>query len=181
MYAVVAAGGKQYRVQPEAKLKLEKLAGKAGDVAKLEQVALLHDGSTLHTGAPYINGAAVYVIIESQEKDDKVIIFKKKRRHNYRRKKGHRQQITVARVLQIAADGKLTADVASLQQKIDQERAKKQSLTQKVEGKSKNTQDVEDVSNLNREEIMAASKKKKTTKKKVAKKTAKKKTAKRKK
>jgi large subunit ribosomal protein L21 len=98
MFAVVRTGGKQYRVAPEQKIVVERLPGEAGDTITLSDVLMVSDGGAYKAG----NGVTVKAEIVAQNKGDKVIIFKKKRRHNYRRKRGHRQQQTVLRIVEIA-------------------------------------------------------------------------------
>jgi large subunit ribosomal protein L21 len=99
MFAVIKTGGKQYKVQPGAILKTEKLAGVAGDVVELTDVLAVSGGEgDLRLGNPLVAGAKVTAVILEQKKDPKIIVFKKKRRHNYRRKKGHRQQVTLLKI-----------------------------------------------------------------------------------
>jgi large subunit ribosomal protein L21 len=98
MFAVVRTGGKQYRVAPEQKIVVERMAGEAGDTVTLSDVLLVSDGSTTKAG----NGVKVTAEIVAQNKGEKVIIFKKKRRHNYRRRNGHRQLQTVLKIVEIA-------------------------------------------------------------------------------
>ena len=93
MFAVVRTGGKQYRVAADDKILVEKLDGEAGDTVVLETL-MLGDGGLLTAGG-------VTAEIVAQTKADKVIIFKKKRRHNYRRKNGHRQQLTVLKIVSV--------------------------------------------------------------------------------
>jgi large subunit ribosomal protein L21 len=98
MFAIVRTGGKQYRVAAGDKIAVEKLAGEAGDTITLSDVLLagsegaLADASTVTVSAEII----------AQAKSEKVIVFKKRRRHNYRRKNGHRQQLTLLRILSVA-------------------------------------------------------------------------------
>lgn len=105
MYAVVKTGGKQYRVSKDDILRVERLAGDAGDVVTLDQVLMVGDGKDVTVGEPMIAGAAVAAEIVEQARDDKIIVFKKRRRQNYRRKKGHRQHRTVLKVTDILTDG----------------------------------------------------------------------------
>jgi len=97
MFAVVRTGGKQYRVAPGDKIVVEKLDGNAGDKITLGEVLLAGEGSSLKS----TNGLTVAAEIVAQAKGDKVTVFKKRRRHNYRRKKGHRQQLTILRIVAI--------------------------------------------------------------------------------
>ena len=101
MFAIIRTGGKQYKVQKDDTIRVEKLDGKAGASVNLEEVLFLSDGGKL--GEPTIKGASVSAEIVEQTRDDKVIIFKKKRRQNYRRKNGHRQHVTVLKITGIKA------------------------------------------------------------------------------
>jgi large subunit ribosomal protein L21 len=97
MFAIVRTGGKQYRVAAGDKIVVEKLAGAAGDTITLDDVLLAGDGGELKSTA----GLTVSAEIVAQAKADKVTVFKKKRRHNYRRKRGHRQQLTILKIVAI--------------------------------------------------------------------------------
>jgi large subunit ribosomal protein L21 len=103
MFAVIRTGGKQYKVAKNDVIKVEKLAGEAGDSLDLEDVLMVGDGEEVTAGTPALHGAKVTATVLEQMRDDKVIIFKKKRRHNYRRKNGHRQHLTVLRITEITA------------------------------------------------------------------------------
>ncbi|MEC7489723.1 MAG: 50S ribosomal protein L21 [Pseudomonadota bacterium] len=110
MYAVVKTGGKQYRVEKDDVLTVEKLAGDAGATVELEHVLAINDGKGLTVGTPLLKGARVAATVLEQKKADKVVVFKKKRRKNYRRTKGHRQQITVIRINDILSKSKAAAE-----------------------------------------------------------------------
>jgi large subunit ribosomal protein L21 len=97
MFAIVRTGGKQYRVAPGDKIVVEKLAGNAGDSVDLTDVLLAGEGSDLKS----TDGLSVQAEIIAQAKADKVTVFKKRRRHNYRRKAGHRQQLTILKIVSI--------------------------------------------------------------------------------
>jgi large subunit ribosomal protein L21 len=97
MFAIVRTGGKQYRVAAGDKIVVEKLAGEAGDSVTLDDVLLAGDGGELKS----TDGLIVAAEIIAQAKADKVIVFKKRRRHNYRRKAGHRQQLTILKIVSI--------------------------------------------------------------------------------
>jgi large subunit ribosomal protein L21 len=97
MFAIVRTGGKQYRVAAGDKIVVEKLAGEAGDSVTLSDVLLAGEGGDLKSTA----GLTVAAEIIAQAKADKVTVFKKRRRHNYRRKAGHRQQLTILRIVSI--------------------------------------------------------------------------------
>src|SRR6185503_19666649 len=97
MFAVVRTGGKQYRVSAGDKIAVEKLAGNAGDTIDLGDVILAGDAGELKDVAK----VKVAAEIIAQAKSEKVTVFKKRRRHNYRRKAGHRQQMTLLRIVQV--------------------------------------------------------------------------------
>ena len=104
MFAVVRTGGKQYRVAAGDKIAVEKLAGEAGDTVTLGDVLLAgNDGELAEAGKVTVSAEII-----AQAKSEKVIVFKKRRRHNYRRKNGHRQQMTLLRILAVG-DVKATA------------------------------------------------------------------------
>jgi large subunit ribosomal protein L21 len=103
-YAVIKTGGKQYRVAPGDKLRVEKLPGNVGDAITLGEVLLVGGGvvGTLpKVGRPLVAGAAVEAKITAQDRGKKIIIFKFRRRKNYRRKSGHRQSFTALEITQI--------------------------------------------------------------------------------
>jgi large subunit ribosomal protein L21 len=102
MFAVVRTGGKQYRVAAGDKIAVEKLAGEAGETITLGDVLLAGDGGEIKD----IKGVVVSAEIIAQAKSEKVVVFKKRRRHNYRRKNGHRQQLTLLRILAVGDEKK---------------------------------------------------------------------------
>jgi large subunit ribosomal protein L21 len=103
MYAVVATGGKQYRVEEGEVLKVEKLPGEVGEEIVLNDVLLYSDGENVNIGQPKVDGASVKAEIVEQGRLKKVIIFKYKRRKRYRKKQGHKQHFTDIRIKQIEA------------------------------------------------------------------------------
>ncbi len=103
MYAVIRTGGKQYKVAPEDVLQIEKIEGAAGDAVSFPDVLMVGGEGGPTVGAPLVKGAAVSAEVVEQGRGPKVIIFKKKRRQNYRRKRGHRQELTTVRILEIKA------------------------------------------------------------------------------
>lgn len=105
MFAVVRTGGKQYRVAAGDKIAVEKLAGEAGDTITLGDVLLAGEGETLADA----KSVTVSAEIIAQAKSEKVVVFKKRRRHNYRRKNGHRQQMTLLRIVAVGAEAKKAA------------------------------------------------------------------------
>ncbi len=106
MFAVIQTGGKQYRVAKDDKIVVEKLAGDAGAVVELGNVLMIgEEGKEPTIGAPVVENAAVFAEVIEQGKADKVLIFKKKRRQNYRRTKGHRQEQTVLKIVEVSPTG----------------------------------------------------------------------------
>ena len=103
MFAVIRTGGKQYRVTPNAVLKIEKLEAEPGATITFTDVLAVGAEGSLTIGAPVVPGASVTATVIAQDRLDKVIIFKKRRRQNSRRKNGHRQHVTVLRVADITA------------------------------------------------------------------------------
>lgn len=103
MYAVVATGGKQYKVEEGDVLQVEKLAGEVGEAVTFDRVLMFSDGDNLSLGQPVVDGAVVNAHIVEQGKDKKIIVFKYKRRKRYRRKNGHRQMYTAVKIDSITA------------------------------------------------------------------------------
>lgn len=98
MYAVVATGGKQYKVAEGDVLRIEKIPGGVGDTVTFDEVLLLSDGEDVAIGQPKVENAVVNARIVEQGKQKKVIVFKFKRRKGYRKKQGHRQMYTAVKI-----------------------------------------------------------------------------------
>jgi large subunit ribosomal protein L21 len=105
MFAVIRTGGKQYRVTPNAVLKVEKLDAEAGGTITFTDVLAVGIDGNLTIGSPIVADASVTATVIAQDRLDKVIIFKKRRRQNSRRRNGHRQHVTVLRIGGINANG----------------------------------------------------------------------------
>ncbi|SBV31220.1 50S ribosomal protein L21 [uncultured Sphingopyxis sp.] len=97
MFAIVRTGGKQYRVAAGDKIAVEKIEGEAGDTVSLGDILLAGDGGEVKDA----KGLVVSAEIIAQTRGEKVIVFKKRRRHNYRRRNGHRQSLTLLRILAV--------------------------------------------------------------------------------
>ena len=93
MYAIIRAGGKQYRVKAGDTVRVEKLEKNLGDTFDMSEV-LMVGGDKTFMGAPLVKNAKVTVTVTRQAKAAKVIVFKKKRRQGYRKMQGHRQNFT---------------------------------------------------------------------------------------
>ena len=109
MFAVIKAGGKQYRVAANDKIQIEKLDGKPGDKVEFAEVLMISNEGAVDVGAPFIAGATVVGEIASQDRGPKIIIFKKRRRKHYRRKNGHRQDLTSVTITEILGGGSKSA------------------------------------------------------------------------
>ena len=103
MFAVVRTGGRQFRVEPGAAIRVEKLEGSVGDRVELGEVLLVGAAEGAKIGAPLVEGAKVVGTITAQDRGPKLTIFKFKRRKRSRRKTGHRQAYTEIRVDKIEA------------------------------------------------------------------------------
>jgi large subunit ribosomal protein L21 len=98
MYAVIASGGKQYKVQEGEILKVEKTNGQVGSEVAFDQVLLFSDGEAVKIGQPTLADVAVHGHIIEQGRAKKILVFKYKRRKRYRRKQGHRQPFTAIKI-----------------------------------------------------------------------------------
>ena len=103
MYAIVATGGKQYRVKEGEKLRVEKLSAEAGDTVELDKVLLVGEGEDVKVGAPYLDGAKVTAKVAANGRGDKVKIVKFRRRKHSRKQMGHRQSYTEIEITGITA------------------------------------------------------------------------------
>ena len=99
MYAIVRAGGKQYRVQQGDTIYVERLATPVGETVRLGEVLLVAGGDgEARVGSPLISQAAVVGTVVDQGRDKKIRVFKYKKRKHYRRTRGHRQSYTALRI-----------------------------------------------------------------------------------
>ena len=103
MYAVIATGGKQYRVTKGETLRVEKLAGEEGDSVDLDGVLMIADGDKLSVGTPMLDKGSVTATIKSQGRGKKIEIIKFRRRKHSRTQAGHRQSYTEIEVTDIKA------------------------------------------------------------------------------
>jgi large subunit ribosomal protein L21 len=105
MFAVIKTGGKQYKVAAENKITVMSLEGEAGAKVTFAEVLALFDGEATRIGAPFVVGATVVGEIVEQTRGAKVIAFKKRRRKNSKRKRGHKQDLTIVRIVEILTEG----------------------------------------------------------------------------
>lgn len=103
MYAVIEAGGKQYKVSPGDVLRVDTMAGEVGSEVEFDKVlAVVRDSDELVLGNA-LSDARVKATIEAHDRGDKILVFKFKRKKQYRRTIGHRQNYTQVRVGEILA------------------------------------------------------------------------------
>jgi len=103
MYAVIATGGKQYKVTQGETLRVEKLEGEEGSTIKLDNVLMVADGDKIEVGSPTLDKATVTAKITAHGRGDKIEIIKFRRRKHSRRQMGHRQSYTEIEVTEIKA------------------------------------------------------------------------------
>ena len=119
MFAVIKTGGKQYRVAADDHITIMSMPGAPGDILSFDEVLTLSDAGIVQIGAPYLTGVSVTGEIVQQKRSPKTIAFKKRRRQNSKRKRGHRQELTVVKIMQFLTGGakpakKTAAHVAPL-------------------------------------------------------------------
>jgi len=103
MYAVIKTGGKQYRVSPGQKIKVEQIPADVDSEITLDQVLMVGEGESVKIGTPVVSGATVKATVVSHGRHDKIKIFKMRRRKHYQKHQGHRQNYTEIRIEAISA------------------------------------------------------------------------------
>src|SRR5207237_1034421 len=98
MYAIIKTGGKQYKVAPGERLKIEQIPADVGAEIVLDQVLMVGDGESVRLGRPMLAGATVKATVLAHGRGEKIEIFKMRRRKNYRRHQGHRQGFTELKI-----------------------------------------------------------------------------------
>ena len=105
MYAVVKTGGKQYRVEKEDVVLVERLSANDGDQIVLDNVLMIGEGEKVTLGTPLVSDAAVMAQVIRQTRGPKITMIYKRRRKNSRRKQGHKQNLTLLKIVEIAETG----------------------------------------------------------------------------
>jgi len=146
MYAVVKTGGKQYRVQKNDVVLVEKLNANDGDQVVLGDVLMLGEGKKVTLGNPLITDAAVMAQVVRQTRGPKITMIYKRRRKNSRRKQGHKQDLTLLKIVDIAETGglkltpkKAVAKPTESKTKTVETKSKKSVTNAKVEAKAETT------------------------------------------
>lgn len=101
MYAVIATGGKQYKVSEGDIIRVEKLDVQEGNEVIFDQVLAVSDGE-LSIGSPVVEGAKVKAVVLANGKEKKVVVYKYKRKSGYHKKNGHRQLFTEVKIENIS-------------------------------------------------------------------------------
>lgn len=102
MYAIIADGTHQFRVEKGTQFHIDRLGQKPGSKLKLDKVLLVADGDNVKVGAPVVSGAHVEVEVIGQKRGEKLIAFMYRRRQaDSKRKRGHRQNYTLVKVTDI--------------------------------------------------------------------------------
>jgi large subunit ribosomal protein L21 len=103
MYAVIATGGKQYKVSPGDIVRVETLEAKKGETVEIKEVYMIADGDKISIGKPTLASAMVTGEVVEVDRGEKILIFKHRRRKGYRRTIGHRQNYTAIKIKEITA------------------------------------------------------------------------------
>jgi large subunit ribosomal protein L21 len=98
MYAIIASGGKQYKVSEGETLKIEKLDNESDETIEFDKILMLKNDETVKIGTPYVEGAKVLGEIVEHGRGDKVRIVKFRRRKHYLKQAGHRQDFTAVKI-----------------------------------------------------------------------------------
>jgi large subunit ribosomal protein L21 len=103
MYAVIQAGGKQYRVSEGDTVKVEKMVAEEGSSVDFNEVLLVADGDDVKVGKPYVEGGKVSATVAGHGRAKKVMIVKFRRRKHHLKRQGHRQWYTALKITAISA------------------------------------------------------------------------------
>lgn len=93
MYAIIKTGGKQYKVEPDRFVDVEKLDAEVGAEVTFDALMVV-DGDVTTIGTPVVDGVKVVGKVLAQDKAKKVVVYKYKPKKDYRKKQGHRQPYT---------------------------------------------------------------------------------------
>jgi len=142
MYAVLKTGGKQYRVEKEDVVLVEKLDANDGDQVVLNDILMIGEGKKVTLGSPLVNDAAVMAQVIRQTRGPKITMIYKRRRKNSRRKQGHKQNLTLLKIIDIAETGgsKLSPKKASIKSTETKAKATAKPTETKAKATAKSTE-----------------------------------------
>ena len=142
MYAVIKTGGKQYRVEKEDVVLVEKLDANDGDQVVLNDILMIGEGKKVTLGSPLVNDAAVMAQVIRQTRGPKITMIYKRRRKNSRRKQGHKQNLTLLKIIEIAETGgsKLSPKKATIKSTETKAKATAKSTETKAKASAKSTE-----------------------------------------
>ncbi len=142
MYAVLKTGGKQYRVEKEDVVLVEKLDANDGDQVVLNDILMIGEGKKVTLGSPLVNDAAVMAQVIRQTRGPKITMIYKRRRKNSRRKQGHKQNLTLLKIIDIAETGgsKLSPKKATAKSTETKAKATAKSTETKAKATAKSTE-----------------------------------------
>ena len=142
MYAVLKTGGKQYRVEKEDVVLVEKLDANDGDQVVLDNILMIGEGKKVTLGSPLVNDAAVMAQVIRQTRGPKITMIYKRRRKNSRRKQGHKQNLTLLKIIDIAETGgsKLSPKKATAKSTETKAKATAKSTETKAKATAKSTE-----------------------------------------
>ncbi|QRN40856.1 MAG: 50S ribosomal protein L21 [Neisseriaceae bacterium] len=98
MYAVIKTGGKQYKVTPGEKLKIEQISAELDSQIILDKVLMTADGDAIKVGTPFLKDVTIKATVLGHGRHEKIRIFKMRRRKHYQKRQGHRQNFTEIRI-----------------------------------------------------------------------------------
>jgi large subunit ribosomal protein L21 len=127
MYAVIESGGKQYRVELGSEIEVDRLDVEPGQHIDIARVLLVADGDRAAIGQPVVEGATVSASVVRQVRGEKIVVFKYKPKARTRVKNGHRAELTLLRIADIAWDGR---SAAKEQAKVEAEQQKSEKAAQ---------------------------------------------------
>ena len=148
MYAVLKSVGKQFKVSPGDTLKMDKIEGNVGDTISFKDIVAVGNGDKFELGSPAVQGAEVSAKLLYQTRDDKIRVFRKNRRKHFQRTKGHRQYISILKVLSI----KSAIGEESFKEPIKKAPAKKTETPKKTVTKATTSTKVEEKTTAKAEE-----------------------------
>ena len=144
MFAILKTGGKQYKVVKEEKLLIEKIDGNIGDEVVFNDIIMINDNGKTEIGSPLVKDAAVVAEVVKQTRGPKITIIYKRRRKNSRRKQGHKQDLTLVKIKNIAASGgsKIVAKKAEIKEETKTKQTTEKKETAKAKPKTSTTKTV---------------------------------------